>query len=184
TEHYGEYRIVVDYKDPEAAKMCAYLAVEIAEKLAEGLPLDIDLPARLDEIRDVAEDNMLGPSTQAIVDAARRRHIPWFRLSRGSLVQLGHGAYALRIQASETSATSNIGVEIASDKELTKELLGKVGVPVPEGEVVSDADEAWEVARSIAGPVVLKPYEGDQGQAGSVNWTSGARRSAAFELPR
>ena len=30
TEHYGEYRIVVDYKDPEAAEMCAYLAVEIA----------------------------------------------------------------------------------------------------------------------------------------------------------
>src|SRR5205823_4463566 len=144
-----EYRIVVDYKDPEAAEICARLAVEIAEKLAEGKPLDMNLAEKIDEIREMAEDNILGPSTQAIVDAARKRRIPWFRLSRGSLVQLGHGCYARRIQASETSATPNIGVEIASDKELTKELLGKVGVPVPEGEVVTDADDAWRTAVRI-----------------------------------
>ncbi|MFL5733488.1 MAG: cyanophycin synthetase [Chloroflexia bacterium] len=184
TEHYGEYRIVVDYKDPEAAKMCAYLAVEIAEKLAEGLPLDLNLAERIDEIREVAEDNVLGPSTQAMVDAARKRRIPWFRLSQGSLVQLGHGAYAKRIQASETSATANIGVEIASDKELTKELLGKVGVPVPEGDVVRDADDAWEVARRIDGPVVLKPYDGNQGKAVSVNLTTEEQVRTAFELAR
>src|SRR5437660_3251004 len=135
TEHYGQYRIVVDYKEPEAARMCAHLAVEIAEKLAEGQPLGFDLAERIDEIRSEAESNMLGPSTQAIVDAARKRGIPWFRLNRGSLVQLGHGRYARRIQASETSFTSNIGVEIASDKELTKDLLDKVGVPVPHGDV-------------------------------------------------
>src|SRR5436190_4353896 len=182
TEHYGEYRIVVDYMDPEAAEMCAYLAVEIAEKLAEGKPLDLDLPARLDDIREVAEDNMLGPSTQAIVDAARRRHIPWFRLSRGSLVQLGHGRYARRIQASETSFTGNIGVEIASNKELTKELLSKVGVPTPEGEVVSDADDAWRAAIRIDGPVVVKPYDGNQGKAVSVNLTTEEQVRTAFAL--
>lgn len=182
TEHYGEYRIVVDYMDPEAAEMCVYLAVEIAEKLAEGQLFDLDLAARLDEIRGVAEDNMLGPSTQAIVDAARRRRIPWFRLSRGSLVQLGHGRYARRIQASETSFTANIGVEIASDKELTKELLSKVGVPAPEGEVVSDADDAWRAAIRIDGPVVIKPYDGNQGKAVSVNLTTEEQVRIAFTL--
>jgi cyanophycin synthetase len=182
TEHYGEYRIVVDYMDPEAAKMCTYLAAELAEKLAENIPLDFNLQERIDEIREVAEDNMLGPSTQAIIDAARRRGIPWFRLSQGSLVQLGHGKNARRIQASETSFTSNIGVEIASDKELTKELLSKVGVPVPLGEVVRDADAAWDVARGIGGPVVVKPYDGNQGKAVSVNLTTEEQVRKAVEL--
>ena len=182
TGHYAQYRVVVDYKDPEAAKMATYLAVDLVEKLAENRPLDFNLADKIVEIRDVAESNMLGPSTQAIVDAAHSRHIPYFRLSRGSLVQLGHGACARRIQAAETSYTANIGVGIASDKELTKELLAKVGVPVPVGEVVEDADEAWEAARRLGGPVVVKPHDGNQGKAASVNLTSEEQVRQAFQL--
>src|SRR5688500_16894452 len=71
TGRYAEYQIAVDYTVPEAAKLATYLAVEIAEKLAEGQPLDFDLKERIDEIRETAEHHVLGPSTQAIVDAAR-----------------------------------------------------------------------------------------------------------------
>ncbi|HUP27399.1 MAG TPA: cyanophycin synthetase, partial [Chloroflexia bacterium] len=165
-----------------AAKMCAHLAVEMAEKFAEGQELGFDLAARIDEIREVAEDNVLGPSTQAIVDAARSRRIPWFRLSEGSLVQLGHGKFARRIQAAETSNTANIGVEIASDKELTKSLLERVGVPVPMGSVVSDADTAWGVAQSLECPVVIKPYDGNQGKAVSVDLRTEVQVRQAFAL--
>jgi cyanophycin synthetase len=182
SEHLGEYRVVVDYKDDEAARMCVYLAVEIAEALAENVPLGFDLNERLAEVREVAEDNVLGPSTQAIVDAAKRRGIPWFRLSHGSLVQLGHGKSARRIQASETSNTSNIGVELASDKDLTKELLDRVGVPVPQGSVVRTADDAWEVAQGLNTTVVLKPYDGNQGNAVSVNLTTEEQVRVAFDL--
>src|SRR6478672_349585 len=55
TERYGEYRIVVDYRDPEAARLCTNLAADIAEKLAEGEPLGINLAEELDQIRSVAE---------------------------------------------------------------------------------------------------------------------------------
>jgi cyanophycin synthetase len=182
TEHHGEYRIVVDYKDEEAGKMCVGLAVELVGKLAEGQPLDFDLSERISEVREVTEDNVLGPSTQSIVDAAKKRGIPWMRLSQGSLVQLGHGRLARRIQASETSNTSNIAVEIASDKELTKELLNKVGVPVPRGVVVTDADAAWEAAQDLDGPVVLKPYDGNQGKAVSVNLSTEEQVRTAFAL--
>lgn len=182
SQYRGEYRIVVDYKDPEAAEMAARLAVRVVEKCAENRPLDFDLAASIEEIRETAEGNVLGPSTQAIVDAARRRNIPWFRLSKGSLVQLGHGRHARRIQASETSSTANIGVEIASDKELTKELLSKVGVPVPAGEVVSDADEAWRAARDLGGSVVVKPYDGNQGKAVSVNLNNEEQIRRAVEM--
>jgi cyanophycin synthetase len=178
----GEYRVVVDYIEPQSAKEAAYLAVEICEKLAENQPIDFNLAERIDEIREIAEDNMLGPSTQTIVDAARRRGIPYFRLNEGALVQLGHGKYARRIQASETSNTSNIGVEIASDKELTKDLLDKVGVPVPQGEVVDNADDAWRAAQELDGPVVIKPFNGNQGKAVSVNLTTEEQVRTAFAL--
>ncbi|MEO5952316.1 MAG: cyanophycin synthetase, partial [Chloroflexia bacterium] len=182
TEHSGEYRIVVDYKDPESGEMCVDLAVAIVEKLSNNEPLDFDLAERLAEIREVAEDNVLGPSTQAIVDAAKRRRIPWFRLSTGSLVQLGHAKMARRIQASETSITSNIGVEIATDKDLTKELLDKVGVPVPKGRVVRTVEDAWDAAQALGFPVVLKPFDGNQGKAVSVNLSSELQVSVAFDL--
>jgi cyanophycin synthetase len=182
TGHHGEYRIVVDYKDDEAAKMCAHLAIEIAETLAEGHHIAFNLAERISQVRVVAEDNMLGPSTQSIVDAARARGIPWFRLNSGALVQLGHGHHARRIQASETSYTSNIAVEIAQDKELTKDLLARVGVPVPQGAVVDDADDAWETAQDIGLPVVVKPYDGNQGKAVSVNLTGEDQVRAAFDL--
>jgi cyanophycin synthetase len=169
TGRYGQYRVVVAYKDEEACRMCVDLALEIIDAITADPPRTIDLKPRLDAIREVAEDNMLGPSTQALVDAAKKRRIPWFRLNSGSLVQLGHGAFARRIQAAETSFTSNIGVEIASDKELTKQLLGRVGVPVPAGAIVRSVEEAWEAAESVGLPVVVKPKDGNQGKAVSVN---------------
>ena len=184
TGNYGEYNIVVHYREAEAAKMCVHLGLELVEKLADNLPLGFDLPERINQIREVAAERMLGPSTQAIIDAAKRRGIPWFRLDDGALVQLGHGCHAKRIQASETSFTSSIAVDIAQDKQLTKNLLEKVGVPVPKGEVVEDADAAWRVAQELGGPVVVKPFDGNQGKAVSVNLTTEEQVRAAFELSR
>ncbi|MDQ3704062.1 MAG: cyanophycin synthetase [Chloroflexota bacterium] len=184
TGRHAEYNIVVHYREPEAAKMCVRLALELVEVLAEDKPLDFDLSERIAEIRDVAAERMLGPSTQAIVDAAKKRGIPWFRLDDGALVQLGHGCHAKRIQASESSYTSSIAVDIAQNKSLTKTLLEKVGVPVPKGEVVESADDAWQVARELGGPVVVKPVDGNHGKAVSVNLTTEQQVRKAFELAR
>jgi len=180
----GEYNIIIHYRDAEAAKMCVELGLELVETLAEAQPLSFSLQERLAEIREVGEKNMLGPTTQSIVDAAHRRGIPRFRLNGNGLVQLGHGKYARRIQAAESSLTSNIAVEIASDKELTKELLDKVGVPVPKGETATDADDAWRVAQRIGKPVVVKPSDGNQGKAVSVNLTTEEQVRKAFALAR
>ena len=76
-----------------------------------------------------AERTAFGPSTQAILDEAVSRDIPWIRLNQHSLVQLGQGVHAKRIRATMTSATSSIAVDIASDKDLTTRLLGAAGLP-------------------------------------------------------
>ena len=52
-----------------------------------------------------AERTAFGPSTQAIVDEAVSRDIPWIRLNQHSLVQLGQGVHAKRIRATMTSET-------------------------------------------------------------------------------
>ena len=49
----------------------------------------------------------------------KQRDIPWLRLNDQSLIQFGHGRFQQRIQATITSATPHIAVELASDKEET-----------------------------------------------------------------
>ncbi len=61
-------------------------------------------------------------------------------------------------------------------------LLEAAGVPVPRGFVVSDAEEAWEVANKIGLPVVLKPRDGNQGKGVAVNIETRDQLIAAFAV--
>lgn len=137
------------------------------------------------ELRSLAQSERLGPSTGSIVAAARRRGIYAKRIAEdGSLIQLGQGARQRRIWAAETDRTSAIAEAIAQNKDLTKNLLEKVGVPVPKGRIPKSAEQAWEVAQQIGGPVVVKPLKGNQGKRVSVGLTSREEVMSAFELAR
>jgi len=82
-----------------------------------------------------AQRRALGPSTASLGRAAEQRDIPWLRLNDQSLVQLGHGKYQQRIQATVTGRTPHIAVELASDKEETNKILATLGLPVPQQEL-------------------------------------------------
>lgn len=124
---------------------------------SEAPLIDFPLGLKVRELFDFADDVRLGPSSRAILRAARRRNIPYLRLNSGSLVQLGEGRHQRRIWTAETDATSAIAEAIASDKDLTKRLLRQVGVPVPLGRAVTSAEDAWLAANEIGFPVVVKP---------------------------
>jgi len=79
-------------------------------------------------------------------------------------VQLGHGKYQQRIQATVTGRTSHIAVELASDKEETNKILASLGLPVPKQELVRTEEAALRAARRLGGPVVTKPYNGNHGR--------------------
>src|ERR1700730_5366300 len=138
----GLYLVVVEYEEEPLARACLEAAMALCLSAVHDGPYD--LPAKLAELRDLAHEVRLGPSTAAIVRAARRRGIPVRRLNDGSLVQLGNGAQARRICTAETDRTSAIAEAVAQDKELTRALLRAVGVPVPDGRSAADADDAWE----------------------------------------
>ena len=144
--------------------------------------LSYDRVAAVAKLHDMVDSLCLGPSTAHIVEAATARGIPHLRLTDGNLVQLGHGAFQRRIWTAETDQTSAIAEEIASDKDLTKSLLQSCGVPVPQGQVVNSAAEAWEAAQDIGLPVAIKPYDGNHGRGVSLDLNNQKDIESAFLL--
>jgi cyanophycin synthetase len=145
----GVYNVVFAYKE-EAPALAAF---ETALRLTLAAMHDepFDMQSELDHLLTLADRYRLGPSTAAIVAAARARDIPVIRLTpTGSLVQLGYGIYQKRILASETSNTSSIAVDLCQEKSLTNQMLRAVGVPVPDGRVVAAANDAWAAAPATA----------------------------------
>ncbi|HEX8963725.1 MAG TPA: cyanophycin synthetase [Rhodocyclaceae bacterium] len=163
----GVYQVVVEYSEEAVGRLAFELAEELCKAALDGIPFDLD--AALKRLRDLDEDERLGPSTGSIVHAAAARGIPFRRLTSGSLVQFGWGSRQRRIQAAETDRSSAIAESIAQDKELTKNLLRAAGVSVPAGRPVSDAEDAWKAACEIGGAVVVKPRDGRQGKGVAVN---------------
>ena len=180
TSQHGVYRMVFRARDEQVAR----------QALAEGHALlmavinseAFDVAAAVERVRDKVDDCYLGPSTAAIVAAATDRRIPHIRLNDGNLVQLGHGARQRRIWTAETDMTSAIAEGIARDKDLTKSLLKAVGVPVPEGVVAKDADEAWAAAEDLGLPVVVKPSDGNHGRGVTLDLKKREDIAAAFEM--
>lgn len=179
TSEEGVYKVAIEYDEEELGIACLHAARELCHAAVHDLPYDVK--AELAKLRALANEVCLGPSTRAIVNAARVRRIPVRRLNRESLVQLGHGARARRILAAETDETSAIAESIAQDKDLTKTLLRSVGVPVPEGRAVKSADDAWEAALEIGVPVVVKPRYGNQGRCVATNLVQRDQVVAAYE---
>jgi cyanophycin synthetase len=177
----GVYNVIIAYEEEEPARQAFQVGLEMV--LAAMFDEPYDAPAALERLRELADDYRLGPSTRAIVDAARRRRIPVRRLTpTGSLVQFGYGIYQKRILASQTSDTSALAVEVCQEKPLTNSLLRAVGISVPEGRTVKSADEAWEIAQLLDLPVILKPEAGNQGKGVMVNLRSEAEVRAAYEV--
>ncbi|MEC5214051.1 cyanophycin synthetase [Polaromonas sp. CG_9.5] len=174
----GTYQVVVEYSEEAVGR----LAFELAQALLQAALQDaaFDLQAAIGRLRDLDEDERMGPSTGAIVEAAVARDIPFRRLTKGSMVQFGWGSRQRRIQAAEIDSTSAVAESIAQDKDLTKKLLRAAGVPVPHGRPASDPDDAWAAALEIGLPVVLKPQDGNQGKGVTVNITTRAHLDIAF----
>src|SRR5271168_4407169 len=187
----GVYTVIYEYAQRDEGIAAADLGIKL---LCSLLPAEIrpsgSVPdnwswqeARHEFIR-FAQRRALGPSTAALVRAAERHDIPWLRLNDQSLVQLGHGKYQQRIQATVTSRTSHIAVELASDKEETNKILATLGLPVPKQELVQSERQAVRASQRIGFPVVTKPYNGNHGRWISIRLTSDDEVAQGFLVAR
>ncbi|MEE9333787.1 MAG: cyanophycin synthetase [Granulosicoccaceae bacterium] len=187
----GVYNMVYQYLDVEVARETSQLALNLLFSLLpeplkpKNAPDDSwEFTEKLEDYVRAAQRRALGPSTASLVRAAEERDIPWIRLNQHSLVQFGHGRYQQRIQATTTSRTGNIAVELASDKEETNAILRDLGLPVPAQRIVRSASDAKRAATRIGLPVVLKPLAGNHGRGVSVNLTTAEEIETAFAKAR
>lgn len=159
----GQYNVIYGYGEEHVGMAAGRLAVRLVNHLVEP-EQGFDFHTELEGLIRLAERVAFGPSTQALLDEAISRDVPWIRLNEASLVQLGQGKYQKRIRATMTSLTSALAVDIAGDKKLTTQLLAAAGLPVPRSEIVRTEEEAAQAARRIGYPVVTKPIDGNHGR--------------------
>ena len=184
-----QYNMVYEYRQRDVGLAAGELALRLLMHL---LPQDLKAQVEYsfdddfnwgEELRAFvlsAQRKEFGPSTGSLVKAAEERDIPWIRLNEGSLVQFGHGKYQKRIQATITSETKHIAVEISCDKEDTHNLLNDLGLPVPQQRMVYSAREAVRAAQRIGHPVVVKPLDANHGRGVSINLTTDEEVEAGF----
>jgi cyanophycin synthetase len=189
----GEYNMVFQYKQRDVGLEAARIALQLLlsllpENLEQEFSDEIEKDFNFEQERDdfilFAQRKELGPSTASLVNAAEERAIPYMRLNKYSLVQFGHGAYQQRIQATITSKTPHIAVEISCDKEDTHNLLRDLGLPVPTQRMIYNERAAIRAAHSIGFPVVLKPLNANHGRGVSINLTSDEQVASAFVFAR
>ncbi|MCE3289720.1 MAG: cyanophycin synthetase [Caulobacter sp.] len=124
----GVYNILYAYRSERAARLAGRCAIDLAhgllpEDLKGVVGLDLiaprplaleapfDLATAVAEIAALARKDSFGPTTQSLVDEARRRRIPVTRLNDQSLVQLGWGSRRKIIRASITGETGPVVVK-------------------------------------------------------------------------
>ncbi len=181
TDIEGVYEIVYEYEIKAVGLTAGLAAFEIVNQILDKKP--VELKEILAKLSSCSALHGLGPSTKAIVTAAKKRDIPMLELEN-SLVQLGYGKYQKRIGATISQNTSCLAVDIASDKYLTKQLLWEAGIPVPRGCVVSSNGELQKAWQRLEKPLVVKPLDGNHGKGVSIKLTTFAEFVRAFEIAK
>jgi len=176
----GHYDIIMECLEFSCQSRLLYFAATIVDSLVHGQVIDIS--QEIDDVKKLYAKRQLGPSTLSIVEAAQSRNIPVRRMSSGSLIQLGYGHKRKLVEATVTDNTSAVSVDIACDKDMTKHLLKDAGIPVPEGVVVDNVEEAIAHFINLDGPVVVKPYNGNQGRGVSLNLVSAEEVETSFQI--
>ncbi len=177
---YGRYNVIYEFREESVGVEAGRIAVALVNHLVDPAGSAFAFEGELEGLIRMAERSAFGPSTQALIDEAISRDIPFIRLDRHSLVQLGQGVHQQRIRATMTSRTSAIGVDIASDKSLTNRLLDSAGLPVPRAEVVETEDGASAAARRLGYPCVVKPLDGNHGRGVHLDLRSDEAVRAAY----
>ena len=180
----GTYQVVIEYQNEQAGRYAARAGVRMCQSIADtGSYPAAELVQDLRDLKEFGLSAALGPSTETLIKEAEARGIPWIPLSARFMIQLGYGVHQKRIQATLSNRTGVLGVELACDKEGTKNILGAAGVPVPRGTVINYLDELRGAIEDVGGyPIVLKPLDGNHGRGITIDINSWEVAQEAYDL--
>ncbi|MEO0438792.1 MAG: cyanophycin synthetase [Pseudomonadota bacterium] len=187
TDEHGVYDMVFEFEEEFAGLEAASLGLDLLHSLLpddlrpKDTPRDFDFEQERDDFIRACQSRSLGPSTSSLVKEAEARGVPWIRLNEHSLIQLGHGRYQKRLQATITSETPHISVELASEKDETNRILGDLGLPVPRQALVYRLRRAIGAAERIGFPVVLKPLNANHGRGVTTDIQSEEQLEKAYD---
>lgn len=179
----GVYQVVVEYQHEAAGRYATRAAVRLCQSIVEtGFYPEEELRIDLADLRELRIEGALGATTEALMDEAKARGIPWLELEHCDLFQLGYGKHQKRVQAALTSHSNVLGVELAGDKERTKAILESMGAPVPAGALVYTLDELEVAIDRLGGyPIVIKPLGGNHGRGITIDIRSWAEAEVAYD---
>ncbi|NEO29189.1 MAG: cyanophycin synthetase [Symploca sp. SIO3C6] len=182
----GVYQVVFEYVDEQAGRYAARAAVRLCQSIVNtGTYPQTELEQDLQDLRELASDAALGPSTETLVQEAEARDIPWMPLAARAMIQLGYGVHQKRIQATLSNYSGILGVELACDKEGTKQILRDAGVPVPRGTVIKFLKELESAIEYVGDyPIVIKPLNGNHGRGITLDIGNWEEAEQAYENAR
>ena len=154
--------LVIEYVEEEVGVEAVYEAAALVRRALRGEDLEIERVIRM--LREVFYRERPGPTASLLIEAARARGIPVRRFPGDTVVQLGLGRNLRRLDATMTDFTSVIATDITSDKDRTKRILARFGLPVPDGSVAESADGAVRIAERLRYPVLVKPLDANDGR--------------------
>lgn len=91
---------------------------------------------------------------------------------------------AIGLQSSQSSRVSSLLRWITDHKGLTKELLAREGLPVPQGSIFTDKEKALAYKKTCHHPLVVKPISGSHGRGVTVPVVSEEDFHRAWEYAR
>ena len=182
----GVYQVVIEYMDEQAGRYAARAAVRLCQSIVEtGIYPQAELEQDLKDLRELYRDAALGPSTETIIKEVEARDIPWMQLSARAMIQLGYGIHQKRLQATLSDFSGILAVELACDKEGTKQILRDAGVPVPHGTVINYLDELEGAIAEVGGyPIVIKPLDGNHGRGITIDIKAWEEAEKAYDVAR
>jgi cyanophycin synthetase len=182
----GVYQVVIEYQNEEAGRYAARAALRLCQSLVDtGTYPKEELEKDLDDLLKLRSESVLGASTEALVREAESLGIPWTQLETCDIFQFGYGKYQKRVQAALTSHSNILGVELACNKENTKNILAHMGVPVPLGSVIYAFSELEETIDRLGGyPIVIKPLDGNHGRGITIDIQSWENAEIAYDRAR
>jgi cyanophycin synthetase len=167
----GIYQVVFEYQIEEVGRYAARAALRLCESIIEtGSYPASELAKDIADLHDLQNKASLGATTESLVRAAEARGISWMPLETCDLIQLGYGKHQKRIQASLTAHSNILAVELACDKEKTKNILASMGARVPQGMVIYSFSELEDAIPRLGGfPIVIKPLNGNHGRGITID---------------
>jgi cyanophycin synthetase len=178
----NRFYLVYSYGAEVSGLYAGDLAVRIAAALKNQQPFS--LAPELEELKRLYQNAQLGPSTRAIVAEAQKRSIPFRRLDKHSLIQLGHGCNQRTFRATVASTTNSLAVEQVSDKDGTKRILAENHIPVPKGTVITKKTSIVHCMDTLKFPLVVKPLDGNHGRGITTYITNQEQLEEAFDYAK